>query len=95
MFSSDADRNSTPASVTQKELLQEALTLEEKVVQWTVKICCLLCSWSCPPSAAMLFPGSCLEHSSRWVTSLCQERQRYDRSESEEEEEGTPGLLMA
>ena len=86
--------NSTPPSVTQKELLLEAFVLEE--VQRAVKTRRLLCSLLPPAVAAMLCAASCLEHSSRWFTSRCQGRQRYGRSfseevkeeEEEEEEEG-------
>lgn len=35
----------------------------------------------------MFFPAGSLQHSSRWLTSRCQERHRYGRSDAEEEEE--------
>ncbi|MEQ2183492.1 hypothetical protein GOODEAATRI_033253, partial [Goodea atripinnis] len=80
--------NSTPPSVTLKELTLEPLVpIWMEVEQWTIKTCRLLCSPSPPSAAVSLFSASCLEQTSRWVTRRCQERQRCDRSGSETDAE--------
>lgn len=53
-------------------------------MQWTLKTCCILCWMLLPASSDVLFAASCRKHIRRWVTRRCQERQRYDLSESDE-----------
>lgn len=91
-----AQINSTPPSVTLKQLaLDPFVPEEEEEVQWTLKTWRLLCSSAPRSEAARSGSASCLEHSRRWVTRRCQGRQRYGRSVSEEDGGPLVLLLMA